>query len=120
MEQCLSRIRKLACVFSKAVIEHVGDDALHLMFVDEMLRVSRAVWFTTFHRWFPLETHSGKVLLHWHREAFDPWATLRGFNWLTARGLRLLGFSDLLGLMRLSSAGDFQIRRKIPLEFRGQ
>lgn len=104
--------RQFDWVFSNAVIEHVGDDAQQLMFVDEMLRVSRAVYFTTPNRWFPVETHSGQLLLHWHREAFDQWATRRGFNWLTARELRLLGFSDLMGLMRRSSARDFQIRRK--------
>jgi len=41
-------------VFSNAVIEHVGDDADQVMFVNEMLRVARNVFFTTPNKYFPV------------------------------------------------------------------
>jgi SAM-dependent methyltransferase len=97
--------------FSNAVIEHVGGSGEQLAFIDEMLRVSRAVYFTTPNRWFPVETHSSVLFLHWNRRAFDRWAAAKGYSWLTAKELRLLGYRELSTLLEASLARAFRIRR---------
>ena len=97
--------------FSNAVIEHVGGEIEQQFFVDEMLRVARAVYFTTPNRWFPVETHSGQIFRHWNRQLFDRWAHRKGYSWLTAAELRLLGYRDLQTIMRHSRATDYRIRR---------
>ena len=45
-------------VFSNAVIEHVGIRERQLLFINEMLRVSSKVFFTTPNKFFPVESHT--------------------------------------------------------------
>lgn len=51
--------------FSNAVIEHVGSSAAQQKFISELLRVSKAFFITTPNRWFPIETHTMLVLIHY-------------------------------------------------------
>lgn len=57
-------------VFSNAVIEHVND---HELFLKEMLRVGKQVFFTTPNRYFPIEVHTNLLFTHWHDERFQKW-----------------------------------------------
>ena len=52
-------------VVSNAVIEHVGDANDQAAFVAEHQRVAAAWVITTPNRWFPVESHTNAVLLHW-------------------------------------------------------
>ncbi len=52
-------------VYSNAVIEHVGDGADQRRFMAEHRRVGRCWVVTTPNRWFPIESHTRMVLLHW-------------------------------------------------------
>jgi ubiquinone/menaquinone biosynthesis C-methylase UbiE len=53
-------------VHSSAVLEHVGSAENQRGFIAELTRVaSRAVFFTTPNRWFPVEFHSVLPLVHW-------------------------------------------------------
>lgn len=52
-------------VLANAVIEHVGDESDQRRFVSEQTRVGRSWVITTPNRWFPVEAHTSKVLLHW-------------------------------------------------------
>ena len=52
-------------VWSNAVVEHVGDFDAQVAFVKELCRVGKAAFFTTPNRWFPVESHTGVILLHW-------------------------------------------------------
>ncbi len=52
-------------VVSNAVIEHVGDADRQRLFVAEHLRTARNVVITTPNRWFPVESHTQVLLLHW-------------------------------------------------------
>jgi SAM-dependent methyltransferase len=97
-------------VFSNAVIEHVGNDDDQLLFVNEMLRVARSVFFTTPNKYFPIESHTNAVLLHWHDDIF--------WNWLKKRrpgssrySIYLLSSRRLRKLMKQSSASSFQITK---------
>lgn len=44
--------------WSNAVIEHVGDRSRQVLFVRELLRTCRRVYFTTPNRYFPVELHT--------------------------------------------------------------
>ena len=50
---------------SSAIIEHVGDEAAQRAFVAEQTRVARCWVITTPNRWFPVESHTWAVFLHW-------------------------------------------------------
>jgi SAM-dependent methyltransferase len=52
-------------VWSNAVIEHVGDFERQVLFVKEMARVGRRVFFSTPNRGFPVELHTRVPLVHW-------------------------------------------------------
>jgi len=64
--------REFDWVFSNAVIEHVGDDRAQLAFLNEMVRVAKHVFFTTPNQFFPIELHTGALLLHWSGTASSP------------------------------------------------
>jgi hypothetical protein len=53
------------------VTEHVGDEEAQIQFVNEMLRVARNVLFTTPSKYFPVESHTNTLLLHWHDGLFS-------------------------------------------------
>jgi hypothetical protein len=52
-------------VVSNAVVEHVGGPADQRVFLDEHARVGKHWVATTPNRWFPVESHTNTVLLHW-------------------------------------------------------
>lgn len=52
-------------VWSNAVIEHVGNFDRQVLFVKEMARVGRRVFFSTPNRGFPIELHTRLPLVHW-------------------------------------------------------
>ena len=97
--------------FSNAVIEHVGDEAAQLLFIDEMLRVAKRAYFTTPNMYFPVETHTGQLFRHWNRDSFMKWATKHRPNLVVKNSLRLLGYSDLKRLLEQSRATEWTIRR---------
>lgn len=90
--------------FSSAVIEHVGNREQQRQFLEEMLRVADAVFFTTPNRWFPIELHSALPFLHWlpqrvHQRLLSAigqgqWASTEHLNLLSPRSLRSLFPSD--------------------------
>lgn len=97
-------------VFSNAVIEHVGGHHDQLRFIDEMLRTGRKVYFTTPNKYFPVESHTNVILLHWVSSWFYAWCR-RYCGFWDASNLRLLSHGDLQALMKRSSARHFRIRR---------
>jgi len=86
--------------FSSAVLEHVGDTAQQLFFVQELLRTCRSVFLTTPDRTFPIEFHTFLPIVHWlpkrlHRWLLERlgasfWATEANLNLLTRRELTRL------------------------------
>jgi SAM-dependent methyltransferase len=95
-------------VYSNAVIEHVGDRAAQVAFLNEMLRVARNVFFTTPNKWFPLESHTNVVLLHFFPGLFYRWCAKRSLYW-TPETLNLLGPGDLRRVLARSNARDPQV-----------
>lgn len=50
---------------ANAIIEHVGGETEQQKMVAEMTRVARAWVITTPNKWFPVESHTSVVFLHW-------------------------------------------------------
>jgi hypothetical protein len=94
-------------VFSNAVIEHVGEREAEELFLEEMLRVGKQVFFTTPNKFFPVETHTQLIFLHWHDRWFQNWLAKHMPN----HSIHLLSYGDLVELLRRSRATEYSIRR---------
>jgi SAM-dependent methyltransferase len=99
---------KFDWVFSNAVIEHVGDRDDQLLFLNEMLRVGKNVFFTTPNKWFPVESHTNVFFRHWFDESFYKWCKKNKPYW-SVDNLLLLGKKDIEGLMDYSNAKNYEI-----------
>jgi Methyltransferase domain len=96
-------------VFSNAVIEHVGGTADQTRFVNEMLRVGRNIFFTTPNRYFPVESHTNALFLHWlPGDHFYKWCANNNPHW-KKENLQLLGRGDLLNVIKASNAVSYRI-----------
>ncbi len=71
--------------YSNSVIEHVGSLNDQRRFAQEMQRVGRRVYCQTPNKWFPVETHSLGVPLHWLPET---WISPIAYRYLTLQGWR--------------------------------
>ena len=101
-------------VFSNAVVEHVGNRTNQLMFINEMLRVGKRVFFTTPNRWFPIESHTNALFRHWFARHFDQWCKKNHPYW-NRDNLHLFGKGDLKRLLELSSADRYIIHNNLLL-----
>ena len=90
-------------VFSNAVIEHVGDEDAQVWFVNEMLRVSRNVFFTTPNKFFPVESHTDVFFRHWFTKSFYKWCS-EHHSYYGEHNLKLLSYFDLMRIMKKSTA----------------
>lgn len=96
-------------VFSNAVIEHVGNEEQQLLFVNEMLRVGKNVFYTTPNKYFPVESHTNVFFRHWFDSHFYCWCAQNSTYW-TKDNLILLGKKNLLDIMKNSNAKEFSIK----------
>jgi hypothetical protein len=107
-------------VFSNAVIEHAGDHASQLLFINEMLRVADNVFFTTPNKYFPIESHTNAVFMHWNSKIFYRWCS-KYKRWINRNSLNLLSFRRLSRLLESSQADFFTISKNrffgIPMTF---
>ena len=95
-------------VFSNAVIEHVGDDDAQLHFLNEMMRVSRNVFFTTPNKYFPIESHTNALFLHWNNYIFYRWCKKYKPNW-NKDNVYLFSGNRLNTIMSNSQASTFEV-----------
>ncbi|MDB9528789.1 methyltransferase domain-containing protein [Oscillatoria sp. CS-180] len=96
-------------VFSNAVIEHVGNREAQLLFINEMLRVGKNVFFTTPNKGFPVESHTNVLFKHWHDDDFYEWCRENQPHW-NRDTLLLFGMQDLKAIMKSSAAQQYSIR----------
>lgn len=71
-------------VVSNAVVEHIGGPDEARRFVLESLRVAKSlVIHTTPNRWFPVETHTRRLLVHWLPRRLHPrlFGHSRNYRW---------------------------------------
>lgn len=100
-------------VFSSAVLEHVGTRDEQRAFVAEAMRVSRAFFFTTPNRWFPIDFHTILPLIHWlPQKLHQKILSVLGYHFLAkTENLNLLDAKSLLDLFpTTSSLGLYRIR----------
>ncbi len=96
-------------VFSNAVIEHVGNTSDQVIFLNEMLRVAKDVFFTTPNKYFPVESHTNALFLHWFPgNIFHKWCAKYHPYW-TRENLQPLGMDDLLKVVRASNATSYEV-----------
>jgi hypothetical protein len=92
--------------FSNAVIEHVGSRSSQLLFLNEMLRVSRSVFFTTPNKYLIIETHTSAIMLHWFNSFFSNWYKKR-YN--SESVINLFSYNQLQDLLLYSDASNYKI-----------
>ena len=90
-------------VYSNAVLEHVGARDRQAAFVREALRVARRFFIVVPNRFFPVEHHTGLLLIHYlppaifrgflRRTRWSHWSDEANLNHLTAREFKAL-FED--------------------------
>jgi methyltransferase family protein len=112
--------RQFDWVFSNAVIEHVGSRQAQLIFLNEMLRVGANVFFTTTNKYFPVESHTLALFLHWNSTVFYWWCkrTAQGY---TRENLDLFSYRRLKGLVASSNASTYKLYKNrvlgLPMTF---
>jgi SAM-dependent methyltransferase len=106
-------------IYCNAVIEHVGDEAAQLRFLKEMRRVSHHVFFTTPNKYFPVETHTNLLFIHWVDSLFYWWCRVTR-RYPTPHNLRLLSQGALARLLR-EAGGRYELRKNrffgLPMTF---
>jgi SAM-dependent methyltransferase len=91
--------------WSNAVIEHVGNRARQLSFLQEIVRVSRIAFVTTPNRLFPIEVHTRTPILHMlPKWLFDAFLRGTGRRWATGDYMHLLSERELRGLLDRAGA----------------
>lgn len=112
--------RQFDWIFSNAVIEHVGDAKAQLVFLNEMLRVAKDVFFTTPNKYFPVEAHTNTIFLSWNDTLFYWWCK-KNKLWIPDQNLYLFSFKRLMRLLKVSNASSYTIRRNrilgLPMTF---
>lgn len=99
--------------WSNATLEHVtGGPEMQLLFLKEIVRVSKRAFVTTPNRFFPIELHTRTPLLHWlPKEAFDSFLTATGKDWAAGDYMDLLSERRLKGLVRSCGANRYKLFR---------
>jgi len=94
--------------FSNAVVEHVGRLEDQITFINEMLRVSNNVFFTTPNKYFPVESHTNVFFIHWLTPLFYWWCRKNHTSW-SRDNLNLFSFKDIDLLMVKTNAKKYKI-----------
>lgn len=112
------RDKEFDICWSNAVIEHVGDRDRQIMFLKEMKRVARTVFFTTPNRCFPVEVHTRILLLHFlPKHIFDKYLHLSGRQWAAGDYMHLLSLRDLRSIIESAGISDYRVVRNRMLFF---
>ena len=95
-------------IYSNAVIEHVGLEEEQLKFINEMIRVSDNVFFTTPNKYFPVESHTNVFFLHWNNFIFYRWL-YKYRNGRKRESLYLFSYNRLKKILKKSDASNYKI-----------
>jgi SAM-dependent methyltransferase len=98
--------------WSNAVIEHVGDEAKQLLFLQEIRRVAKRGFITTPNKMFPIEVHTRTPFLHWlPKSVFDKFLRMTGRKWAAGNYMHLLTSGKLERLLSRAGIEDYKIIR---------
>lgn len=99
-------------VWANAVIEHVGDRERQLLFLRETARTGKTAWITTPNRYFPIEVHTRRLLLHWlPKDRYDAYLRRCGDGWAAGSYMRLLGAREIRRLLREAGVTRYRLIR---------
>jgi len=102
--------QSFSAVISNAVIEHVGSRNNQILFINEMLRVGKKVYFSTPAKEFPIEMHTNYLFIHWlPKQLFNYIANFIGKGWASGDDMNLLSKKSLQQIIATSNAVKFQI-----------
>jgi hypothetical protein len=100
--------REFDWAYSNAVIEHVGDYDTKLLFVKEMVRTCKNVFFTTPNKYFPVDAHTMVFFIHWNDNLFWNWRQ-KNKKWLPKASLNLLSYGEIKRLLKDANVKNFKI-----------
>lgn len=94
-------------IFSNAVIEHTGEYKKQLLFLNEMIRVAKNVFFTTPNKYYPVELHKKILFLHYYKPLFY------SLYKISEHDINLFSYKQLKKLLKDSNATDYQVIKNI-------
>ena len=98
--------------WSNAVIEHVGNKDAQLLFLKEMLRTCKQLYFTTPNRYFPIEVHTKIPLLHWlPKSVFDSILRLTPKKWAAGDNYNYLSCHQIKSLLKKADVTNYHIKK---------
>jgi len=98
--------------WSNAVIEHVGNQDAQLLFLQELHRTCKQVFFTTPNRYFPVEFHTRIPLLHWlPKSVFDSVLKKTKKKWAAGDYMNLLSIRQIQSLLKKASVTHYAIKK---------
>jgi SAM-dependent methyltransferase len=99
--------------WSNAVLEHVGDEEKQCLFLKELSRTCKCLYFTTPNRFFPFEVHTRLPLLHWlPKKIFDKLLlTFTSKGWATGDAMHLLSCRKLKKILKHAGIADYEIHK---------
>ena len=99
--------------WSNAVLEHVGNEEMQILFLKELSRTCKHLYFTTPNKFFPFELHTHLPLLHWlPKKMFDKLLTIFSYKtWATGDSLHLLSYCKLKKLLAKAGIENYKIHR---------
>lgn len=96
--------------WSNAVIEHVGDIERQVLFLKELKRTCKRVYFTTPNRYFPFEVHTRYPLIHWlPKRIFDRILQFTPQKWALGDYMYLLSRKKLEKILKEAGITDYKI-----------
>ena len=98
--------------WSNAVIEHVGNFDSQTLFLKELLRAGKSVYFTTPNRLFPIEIHNRLPLLHYlPKKIFDKILIMLNKTHWIGDNLNLLSYGKIKRMLELANVKNYRIER---------
>jgi SAM-dependent methyltransferase len=99
--------------WSNAVLEHVGGEEKQILFLKELYRTCKHLYFTTPNRFFPFELHTKLPLLHWlPKKIFDKLLLISNYaTWAAGDYLHLLSYHKLKKLLKKAGIENYKIHR---------
>jgi SAM-dependent methyltransferase len=104
--------------WSNAVLEHVGNEDKQILFLKEMHRTCKQLYFTTPNRYFPFELHSRYPLIHWlPKKTFDRILMHTRKRFMVGDYMHLLSCRKLKSLLKKAGITQYKIIRNRLLGF---
>jgi SAM-dependent methyltransferase len=98
--------------WSNAVIEHVGGEDRQVLFLKELNRTCKKIYFTTPNRYFPFEVHTLYPLIHWFpKKIFDRILNLTPKKWAAGDYMHLLSRKKLEDILNKAGIKQYEIHK---------